>query len=163
MNWMDILMLVVVAISVFFGVKRGLIKEIFALLALILGIIIASRSYAFGGGLLVRVIPSVNLSNIIGFIVIFFLVVILLILAGRLLKELIQTVQLGWIDRIGGVAFGLFRGAVVVGVALTLINKYPILGSEIWVHDSSLASFFIQFIAYLWGLVPPHLSGAVAV
>lgn len=163
MNWLDVAIIGVMGISIFFGVRRGLIKEIFTLLALILGVAIASRSYATGARLLSGMIQSANAANIVSFIVIFLLVGALLTITGLLLKKLINQVALGWVDRVGGLVFGLMRGGIIVGVVLVFMYKYPVLGSDKWIKDAVLAPFFLYFIESLWRLIPPDLSGAVGV
>lgn len=163
LNWLDIAIIVIMGISILFGVKRGFIKEVFTLLALILGIVVASRSYPSGAEMLSGVIHNCNVANVVSFIIIFFLMAALFTLIGILLKKLIKWVQLSWIDRIGGMAFGLLRGAIIVGVVLTIMTQYPVLGSDKWVKDASLAPFFFPFIEYLWKLIPSDLSGAVGV
>ncbi|MFH1625904.1 MAG: CvpA family protein [Pseudomonadota bacterium] len=157
MNWLDIVSIVIVAISMIFGLKRGLIKEIFTLLALILGVVVATRVYSQGAEILGGVIHNPNAAKIVSFIVIFFLVAALLTVIGIFLRNLIRLIQLGWIDRLGGTLFGFLRGAIIVGVGLVFITRYPILGSEKWVQGASLAPFFLNLIESLWKLVPPDL------
>ena len=163
MNWLDVVSIFLVAISMIVGLKRGLIKEIFTLLALILGVVIATRAYSRGAELLGVVIHNPNAAKIVSFIVIFLLVAALLTLIGIFLKKAIRLIQLGWIDRLGGTIFGFLRGAIIVGVGLVFITKYPVLGSEKWVEGASLAPFFLKLIESLWKLVPPDLLKSINV
>ena len=45
MNWLDIVILIILAISVFMGLKTGLIKMVISLAGLILAIFLAGRLY----------------------------------------------------------------------------------------------------------------------
>ena len=162
MSVLDIVVVVVVTISIIFGIKRGLVKEVFTLLALILGVVIASRFYSYGAGWISGVLDNSNLANIVSFTVIFFVLVVLISLAGIFFNRMVKLVQLGWVDRMGGVVFGFLRGSVIVGVFLVFITKYPILGSERWVEGSNLAPFFLQFIESLWKLVPKELLTTIS-
>jgi len=163
LNWLDILIIFIVGISIFFGVKRGVIKEVFTLLALILGIVIAGRYCHSGAAILGGAIHNQNAANTVSFVLIFSLVVIFFAIIGILLKKLIRLVELGGVDRLGGAAFGLLRGAIIVGVALVFITKYPISGSDTWVQDGSLASSFLCFIEYLWKLIASNVPGSISV
>jgi membrane protein required for colicin V production len=152
-NSLDVVIIFIAGISIIFGVKRGLVKESFSLLALILGIVIASRSYMGGAKTLGKIIHNPNVANIASFVAIFLLIAILLTFIGILLKKLIRLVQLGWIDRLGGAAFGFIRSAIIVGVFLVLITKYPILGCDKWAKGAKTAPFFLHFIESLRKLI----------
>ena len=161
MNWLDIVIIVVVLISIVFGLKRGLIREVFALLALIVGIIIATRSYPEGAKILSHFINNSNVAHLLSFIVIFFFVGAFFIFTGILIRKLIQIAQLGGVDRLGGGVFGFLRGGIIVGVALVFVTKYPVYGSEKWIKDAVLAPFFIHFIESLWRLIPTELFKSI--
>ena len=163
MNWVDVVIIVVMGISVLFGVRWGLIKEVFILLALIFGVIIAGRSYSLGAKILSSVIHSPNAANILGFVLMFILVAVILTIIGVLLKRLIRLIRLGWIDRAGGGVFGLLRWAIIIGVAVAFITRFPVLGSDKWMKDAILPPFFLHFIESLWRLIPPELSRVVYV
>lgn len=153
MNSLDVVIVFIVGISIFLGVKKGLIKSSFSLLALLLGIVIASKLYINGANILGKIIHNPNVANIASFVAIFLLVAILLTFLGIMLKRAIRLVQLGWIDRLGGVAFGFIRSAIIVGVFLLLITKYPILGCDKWAKGAKTAPFFLQFIESLRKLI----------
>ncbi|MFH2012491.1 MAG: CvpA family protein [Pseudomonadota bacterium] len=153
MYWLDTVIIVIIVISIIIGIKRGLVKEAFSLLSLILGIFIASRSYMEGAKIIDKLIHHPNIAKIISFIAIFLLVAVLLSIISILIKKLIKFVQLGWIDRLGGLAFGFVRGGIIIGVLLILITKYPVLGSDKWVKGSLTAPFFLHFIESLRKLI----------
>ena len=46
MNWLDIVIIVALAISTFLGLKIGIIKALLSLAGLIVGVILAGRYYA---------------------------------------------------------------------------------------------------------------------
>ena len=154
MNSLDLVIIFIVGISIVFGLKRGLIKESFTLFALILGIVIANRSYIDGAKILGKVIHNPNVANIASFVGIFLMIAILLTFIGILLKKMIRVVQLGWIDRLGGAAFGFIRSAIIVGVFLALTTKYPILGFDKWAKGAKTAPFFLHFLESLRKLIP---------
>ena len=157
MNWLDIVVIIIVGISIFFGLKIGLIKNIFYLFSLITGIFVASRSYPYGAKMLSGIIHNPNLASIVSFVAIFFIIAAIIALIGIMLKRFIHSIHLGWVDRFGGGLFGLLCGGIFTGVSLLFMAKYPLLGSEKWVFDSKLAPFFIRFIESLWKLVPPDI------
>lgn len=129
--WLDYVLLAIVLLSAIFGIWRGLVREIVAVLTWIV-MVIAMLYYApiFASDLhIVTTSPVAQryLSYIILFIVIFVLGWIL----GRLVNGLVMVGGLSFVNRILGGVFGLIRG----GVILLLIAYFVSLGA--W-HNSPL-------------------------
>ena len=47
-NWLDILLLVILAIAIIIGAIRGFIRQIIGLCAVIVGLILAIKYYSYG-------------------------------------------------------------------------------------------------------------------
>lgn len=154
MNGLDIVIIAVITISTAFGLKTGLIKRAFSLLAIVLGLFIASRIYVQCAGILENVIHNPNVCKGLSFAIIFILVAIAITVIGRLVKGMVNLLLLGWVDRIGGAVLGLVGTAILVGAILLVVTKFPIAGLENWIQDSKLAPLFVQFVQNLWKLVP---------
>jgi hypothetical protein len=99
MNILDIIFLVLIAASVIYSLIKGLVTEIFSLLAIILGFFGASYGYSRAAEWLKGWVGHETLSTIIAFAFLFLLVAIAVSLLGRLLSRLIHKGGLGWADR----------------------------------------------------------------
>jgi len=154
LNGLDIVIIAIITISIAFGLKTGLIKRAFSLLAIVLGLSVASRTYLQSAGILENVIHNPNVCKGLSFAIVFILVAIAITVVGRLLKGMVNLLLLGWVDRIGGAVLGLIGAAILFGAILLVITKFPIAGLENWIQDSQLAPLLIQFVQNLWKLVP---------
>jgi len=116
MNPIDLAILAVVGISALLGLARGAVREIFGLAALVLGFVVALAQYSEGARLLAPWIADPLLAQAAAFFGIFVAAWIALALAGALLRHFMRLLALSWLDRLGGLAFGLARGLVLVAL-----------------------------------------------
>ena len=73
MNTLDILIIVILAVSIIYSFSKGLIKEICSLFAVVIGLFIASKTYLLVAKPLMELVHNSKLASIIGFFIIFFL------------------------------------------------------------------------------------------
>lgn len=142
MPWFDAAILLIVAFSALVGLFRGLIKEAVSLSAWILGIWIAMQFSGAFAQLLPDSLQEVNvgigelrfkIENMrigIAMVVLFIVTLIVGSIVAALLRRLVHMAQLGVLDRLLGIAFGVLRGGVIiVGIVLlaglTSIPSYP--------------------------------------
>jgi len=127
MNSIDIMIL---GIILFFGIKgffRGIIIEVFTLGSLLIGYFAAVREMSIMAGVLKHYIHMPDLlSNVLGFVIIYTVVVIVLRWVGMGLKQFLRWSFLGWLDRGGGVLFGAFKGALIASLILLLESVLPV-------------------------------------
>ena len=105
MTVIDIIILVLLALAVFKGIKDGLMRQLGGIVGLILGIFLAGRFSAMLSGWLHRVAPTLSESvvKVLSFIVIIVVVCLCVVLLSRLLEKVIKITTLGWINRLLGV------------------------------------------------------------
>ena len=119
MNWVDLVVLAVVAFSGMLGFMRGLVREIFGLIAWVGAAFTAFWFYPELQQLSRRLIADPDIADPVAFGVVFLLVLIVLSLLARMLSRATLRSALGGLDRTLGLVFGLARGAVVmIGVYL---------------------------------------------
>ncbi|MDP3938191.1 MAG: CvpA family protein [Deltaproteobacteria bacterium] len=116
MTPIDIGILAVVGLSALLGLARGAVREIFGLAALILGFALALGQYAEGALLLAPWIADSLAAQAAAFFAIFIAAWILFSLAGALVRRVMKLLALGWLDRLGGLVFGLARGSLLVAL-----------------------------------------------
>ena len=127
MNSIDIIILIILVFFCIKGFFRGFIMEILTLLGLLLAYVIAIREMSSVASLLSQLfhLPT-PVMNVLSFILIFLIVVLVCRLLAGALRKITRWVFLGWIDRGGGVLFGLFKGAMVASLLALMISLIPI-------------------------------------
>jgi len=135
MNYIDIVIIVVLAVGMVRGFINGLVKEVASLAALILGIWGAIRFSSFTAGKLYDYFDmSGKYVGIISFLVTFGIIVIIIHFIGLLVDKLMQAVALGFINKLLGIVFGLFKSVLIMSVVLVVLNaidaRRPFLPKE---------------------------------
>ncbi len=146
MNWLDIAILMILALSGFFGLLRGFIREVLSLATWIAAILVA-RFYAES------LSPSLEgfLANEMArYILAFGLLVLAVLIVGAmvhgLVSRLIKAVGLQLSDRMLGILFGLLRGVVVV--MLMVYAGMNFFSTEPWWQASVLLPHVTDLIEW---------------
>lgn len=138
MNPFDILILVILGYSLVRGLFRGLVKEISSIIGVFGGFYAAYTYYPALAKLISRLIHNVSYLNIVSFLIIFCGVLIAISVLGVIIKYLLNIAFLGWVDRIGGVIFGVAKGVLVVSVIFISLTAFLPQGSA-FIKNSVLA------------------------
>jgi len=120
MTWLDYAVLGVAAVSLLWGVWRGLVREIISVLGWVLAFLAANL---FAGPLapsLPAAIPTPELRVLTAFLAVFIGTLAVTTLAGLLFSKLVRAIGLGSLDRVLGACFGLAR-ALLIAVAFALL------------------------------------------
>jgi membrane protein required for colicin V production len=119
MNWLDIVLLMLVAASVASSVRNGLSREVIGLATVILALLLGIWFYGIPGGYLIPYFSSRHMANFVGFVVVFAAVLVAGSLIGALVGRLLKLTGLSWFDHLLGAAFGAVRG-LLMSVALVM-------------------------------------------
>jgi membrane protein required for colicin V production len=153
MNTLDIIFLVIIAASVIYSLVKGLTREIFPFLAVILGFFGASYGYSRVAEWLKGWVEKETAAQILGFAVLFLVVAVAVILVGRLLSRLIHKGGLGWADRMGGAAFGLLKAVLLIAIILLVLTAFLPPKSQI-LRESKISPIALTIARGLSFLVP---------
>jgi len=160
MNWFDILLLLLIAVSVVLGVRRGLVRVSIGLLATLVGIVAGLWFYPAGAALFRPLGAPPQLANLLGFLVILSLIVLAGLILSRILNTMFRAVGLGWLDRLLGGAFGLIRGVLTATVlVMAILAFYPGKPPQA-VVQSRVAPKVVGGARTLSRLAPPHIREA---
>ncbi len=123
-----------IVVSVFFsyivirGYFRGLLREAFNLLGICGGGLIAVRFCPGLADFLQGILGlSAGYSKAAAFVLVWVFVYVLMFFCGMFLQNLVKLLLLEWIDRVGGVVFGLLKGFFIVGLIVISLLKFPIM------------------------------------
>ena len=125
MGTLDIILLVCFIPAVITGVAKGFVEQVVALASVILGAWLAFR---FSTNLAEWLGPTFSIDgkllHIICFAIIVILTIILLHLAGRLLAGVLKLAMLGWLNRLLGFVFAIFKAALVLGLLIMVFEGF---------------------------------------
>jgi len=136
----DWVIIAVLGLSTVLAASQGFFLEVFSLVVVVVGFLVASWAYPVAAAHLSFINPP-WVADITGFFIIFLLVAILAGTIGRIASWGMKQVGLRSIDRVLGAAFGLVRGALVVTVLLMATAAFA--PQSQWLARSSLAPYFL--------------------
>ena len=113
-NWVDIIIVTVIALSAIFGLWRGLVKEVFSLVTWVAALIVARVYSVRLAPLFATTFEGETTRYIVAFIVLFFATMVVGALISHLLSKLLTIAGLKLTDRILGGGFGVVRGLILV-------------------------------------------------
>jgi membrane protein required for colicin V production len=136
MTLLDGAILVVLLVSVGFGVSRGFVREVLGLAGLVAGVVVAGLYAAAVAAPLERWLPP-TAARAVAFAGLLFGVLLVAALIGHLLTKMLEAVKLSLPNRLLGGVFGLARGALLV---VALLAAVDLLGVDPrpWVDGSRL-------------------------
>ncbi len=140
MNVADAAILLIIAVSMFIGLRRGFTREAFSLVSWLAAFVVARM---FGPGLEVMLENSVDTPSArtaIAFGLLFAATLVVGALVNHLLGELVRVTGLSSTDRMFGTVFGAVRGMVLV-VVLVALAKH-LFAQDPWWRDSALVPMF---------------------
>jgi membrane protein required for colicin V production len=152
----DWVVLVIMLLSVGFGVWRGLIRTVFALLAWIVALV--------GTPMLLPVVapliaPIFNIeSTWLLAVPIFILLFIAVRIIGGLISAGLGKAGLGSVDRLFGGLLGFARAAIVVAVVAFVAKQFGLHEQALWKQSVS-RPFMEMMVFWLEPFLPERLSG----
>ncbi len=151
MNWLDIIIIIIIAGGVFIGLKTGLIRIALSLAGVIIGILLAGHFYASLAERL-TFITQKGTAEVVAFAIIFIAVMVIAVVLAALLRWVVSALLLGWVDHLGGAILGLVLGAIFIGALLAILSQYLEMGDII--SHSSLAAILLDRFPAVLALLP---------
>jgi membrane protein required for colicin V production len=145
---------------------HGFFAEAFSMAGLFVGYIVAAWQYQRLAAWLLSFLNSELLAEIFGFLIIFFAILIVFSIAGRIARKLMKEAGLSGFDRLLGALLGLIKGSLAVAVILmgmtaftpttSMLEKsvlapyFLVIGrAAIWVAPSELRARFYEGLDFL--------------
>ncbi len=137
---------------------RGFIAEAISLLTWIVATVVAFQSAGRVGMLLSRLIHTPSLRLIIGFLIVFILILIIGSVINHFLGVFISSTGLSGTNRILGMIFGFARGVLLIAIFI-LFAKMTSAVKESWWQASQLIPYFYSVSDWLQQFIPLHVNG----
>jgi membrane protein required for colicin V production len=160
MNGLDITILTLIGISVAFGLYRGLVREIFSLLAIIIGFLVAAWYYPLTAAFIQRWLADPTLAGFLGFVITFIGTALVIGLIGRLLRHFLKHAHLDLEDRFLGGVFGFIKGLFVSTVLVMILLAF-MPPAHPFVAQSKTIPYFVRLAAVVRAAIPEELKDRV--
>ena len=160
MNGLDIVLLVILAVSTVIGLKTGLIKAVLSLVGMIIGVILAGNYYVLLSERL-TFIPHAGTAKIVAFAIILIVIMVIAAMLARFLKWATSLMLLGWVNRLGGAVFGLIMAGILCGAALAAWVKF--VGGASTITESSLANILLDRLPLVLALLPKDFDSVSSI
>ena len=142
MNWVDIAILVVWGVTIFWGYSRGLTGVLVPLLSLVVGLTLSSRIGDSVGEMFSGITDSENAQAVAGFVVVFGIVFVVGGILNSMARKILGVIPLfGFLNSLVGMVAGLLIGFLLLCGILTAIQKYPVKDLEKDIDESKLGAF----------------------
>jgi membrane protein required for colicin V production len=153
----DWIILVLVVLNVVSAAMQGFFAEALSMAGLIVAYIVAAWQYQRLSLWLESFLKNEWLAEILGFLVIFFAVVLLFGIAGRIARWVMKEAGLSGFDRFLGGVLGLLKGGLMVAVILMGLTAFTPTSKML--ESSQLAPYFLVVgRAAIW-VAPAELRG----
>ncbi|RFC55772.1 CvpA family protein [Brumimicrobium aurantiacum] len=132
MNFVDIVITVPLLYAAWVGFRKGLIIEIFTLLALLVGIY-AGINFSDYTSELIK--DKINIEGrylpVVAFTLTFLAVGAMVYFAGRVIERLLKAVKLGPVNKVLGLVLGIIKMLYTLSILIILIETYDERGNFI--------------------------------
>src|SRR5579859_1919481 len=178
MNIADWMICAILLGNVILAAMQGFFSEVLTMAGLVLGYIVAAWKYRRLAEWFETFLKNPWLAEILGFLIIFFAILLLFGIAARLARWIMKEAGLKGFDRFLGAVVGLLKGGLMVAVILMgmtafqpaskllqnsqLAPYFLVVGrAAIWLAPSELRARFYQGLDLIHQ-APQHMSSAPA-
>jgi membrane protein required for colicin V production len=154
MNWLDLVLLAIILLTAILGIFKGFVKQVIGLVAVVAGLVLASLYYRETAGIFETFIKNGLVSDFLGFLLIFVLVLI----AGAVLGHLITKAMKGplaFANRLFGGIFGFIKAVLICGILVFALVSFEIAKPAL--ETSILAPACLGVTRAVVNLIPQDL------
>jgi len=141
MTLADWIICVVVLLNVVTAAMQGFFSEALSMAGLVVGYIVAAWKYRSLAEWFEKFLKNDWLAEILGFLIIFFAILLLFGLAARLARWVMKQSGLSSFDRFLGAILGLLKGGLMVAVILMGMTAFEPTSKML--QNSQLAPYFL--------------------
>jgi membrane protein required for colicin V production len=146
LNWVDITVIAITVLSFFFGLWRGLVKEVLSLVTWIAALLVARLYSEHLSPYLEGMIDGSTTRYVAAFAILFIVTMMLGTLLIHLLGKLLTIAGLRLTDRLLGGVFGVARGVIIVMLLMFFTGPFA-TESESW-QQSILIPYGVELIEW---------------
>ncbi|HAT6942070.1 TPA: CvpA family protein [Legionella pneumophila] len=162
LQWVDIAIVAIIALSVLTGLFRGFVKELVALCVWVLAIWLGFNYSQSLDPWLSSYIEEQSVRTAIGFIIILFATLFVGGVVNAILSFILKRAGLSGTDRTLGMGFGFLRGVFIVALIMVAV-KMTSLPYQEYSQKSKFYARFDPVVALLYSHLPEFIKQVKAV
>jgi membrane protein required for colicin V production len=155
MNWLDWVLLAIIILTAVVGLVRGFVRQAIGLVAVVFGLVLAVVYYEQMAGVFNTFIHNPLLSNFLGFLLIFGVVLV----AGAILGHLVTKAMVGplaFVNRFFGAVLGLLKAVLICGILVFALVSFEVAKPAL--RTSVLAPACLGVTRAVISLIPQDLK-----
>ena len=157
MTWLDYAVAGVLVFCILWGLWRGLVREVLAVLGWVIGFLAANLFAGPLAQVMPEQIPTPELRLAVAFVAIFVGSLVITTLIGLLLSKMVKAVGLEGLDRTLGAMFGTAK-AVLILVALALLAGLTTAPRQSYWRDSVSGDVLARAAIAFKPMLPPTFA-----
>jgi membrane protein required for colicin V production len=163
MSTFDIVVLVLLGISLVYSFFKGMVREIFSILAYGGGYFAAARFSEDATGYLIKFIPNQTIARLVGFGLLFIITSIIISFIGKWVRGLMKSAGgLSAFDRLMGGVLGVAKGVFILTIIMIPFEFFPEVSEKVS-QGSVTAPYLKQFALVLrQNVIPPDKLKAMS-
>lgn len=158
MNWLDVVVFTTVGIRTWFGYRRGFIHQVFGLLGLMAGLVVATCYYFPLQRILSDYIRlPFPILSIVAFLSLLMGVVLAARILGHICTNLFQVPGLGAINAFSGALLGALVSLLIMAILLSVLQLFSIAPVETALSTSLLAPYLEKYTPLFFDFLDDYL------
>jgi len=159
MNWLDVALLLILAVSIVTSFRKGLSREIIGLVSTVLAMLLGIWFYGTAGGILQPYLSSRAAANFAGFFLVFGAVMLCGVLVSHVVGKFLRVTGLSIVDHALGAGFGFLRGTLIaVALIMGLLAFSPSQRPPDSVVNSRLSPYVVDTARVFAAMAPRELK-----
>ncbi len=163
MTFFDLILIIILFFFVASGIRFGLIVTFGSLLGTVIGVLVAGNYFEQLANVMKGLfLGNINLAKVVAFIILFVvvsrLVGFIFWIINKFFKVFTALPFLSSINRLAGGLLGFFEGAVILGVILVIVAKFPFAS---FILPAIEASKVAQWLIGYGKILVPFLPEAI--
>lgn len=156
MNVLDIVFLAIIVVFLFWGLFRGLVKEVVTTAGVLAAYWVANSYYRSLAPEMRYWLSDPSLMSMAAYFALFVGTFLLAWLVSFILVKMFRIMPPAWIEFPGGAVFGAIKGVLICAVALVSLSSF--MPDSPLVKESRLAGHLAPVAAFLEKFAPGHMT-----
>ncbi len=156
-NWLDIILILILAAAFVVGIIKGLVRQIVGILAALVGLFVALAFYPYLSGAFRLLMKNDTLRDFLSFATIFLLMLLIGWVIGRLFTKAMKG-PFKFLNHVLGGVLGLLKGSLLCGILVFAMLIFPVDTEAL--RGSALSPYCIVITRSVIDLIPREVKEA---
>jgi membrane protein required for colicin V production len=156
MNWLDILLLLIVVVSIIGSFRKGFSRQVIHLAAVVAGILLGAWFYGRVAEYIRPHVSSPTAAKLGGFFIIFVAVLLLGAIVSSIVGRFLRVTGLSFVDHVLGAGFGVLQGVLISAALLMGVMAFSKEGQPPRAIEESRVAPYVSQAARVFVAVAPN-------